>query len=120
MGFYDEMRGVADELLGEFAQGTVTLTKVTPGTPDPAQPWVPTEPTTETATLAATVRRVEQKYVDGTLIVGTEDQLMFAVPAFVPDMACELSVDGRARVMKDLRPIPAAGTTVAYLAFVST
>jgi hypothetical protein len=118
MTFYDEMRGVADELLTEFAQGVVKITKVTPGTPNPAQPWVPTMPTAETATLAATVRRVEQKYVDGTLIVGTEDQVMFALPAFVPDMSCEMSVDGRVRVMKDLRPIPAAGAAVAFVAFV--
>lgn len=45
---------------------------------------------------------------------------MFAVPAFPPDMSCEMSVDGWARVLKDLRPIPASGTPIAYLAFAAT
>lgn len=119
MGFYEDMQGVATDLLTEFAQGQVTITRVTPGTPDPDAPWVPVEPTTETVTLAAAVKRVEQRFVNGTTVVGTEDQAMFAVPGFEPDMACEFTVDGRRRILKDLIRIPAAGTPVAYIAIVA-
>ncbi|MER9543923.1 hypothetical protein NKI72_17860 [Mesorhizobium sp. M0437] len=69
--------------------------------------------------LEAAARRVSQKYVDGTLIVATDNQITFAVPAVVPAMTDTLIVDGAELVMKDLRPIPPAGMPVAYIAFVA-
>lgn len=117
--FYEEMRGVATELLGEFLQGVVQLVRVTPGAPDPATPWEPGAPTETTYALEATVSRVAEKYVDGTLIVATDNQVMFAVPQVVPTLADKLLIDGTVQVMKDLRPIPGAGVTVAYIAFVA-
>ncbi|AID29246.1 hypothetical protein [Mesorhizobium jarvisii] len=119
MSFYDDMAGVATELLTEFNQGSVQLKRETPGVVDPDQPWVPIEPTVETWPLNAAVRRVSQKYVDGTLIVATDNQVTFAVPAIVPAMTDTLIVDGVELAMKDLRPIPPAGTVVAYIAFVA-
>lgn len=65
------------------------------------------------------MRRVEQKYVDGTLIVATDNQVTFAVPAIEPAMSDVLVIDGAEHVMKDLRPLPAAGTAVSYIAFVA-
>lgn len=117
--FYDEMRGVADELLGEFKQGSVVLKRETPGIPDPDKPWEPVEPTAETWELSAAVRRVSTKYVDGTLIIATDNQVTFAVPATVPLMTDHLVIDGREQAIKDLRPLPAAGTVVAHIAFVA-
>jgi hypothetical protein len=119
MAFYDEMRGVADELLGEFAQGTCTLKRVTTAAPNPETPWIPGEETVTTYPLAAAVRRVSQKYVDGTLIVATDNQVTFAVPAIVPAMSDILVIDGAEHAMKDLRPIPGAGVVVAYIAFIA-
>ncbi|WP_246689047.1 hypothetical protein [Mesorhizobium sp. WSM4310] len=110
---------MAVALLGEFKQGAVTLKRETPGVADPAQPWVPVEPTVETWPLDAVVRRVSQKYIDGTLIVATDNQITFAVPATVPAMTDTLVIDCAEHAMKDLRPIPAAGTPVAYIAFVA-
>lgn len=54
-------------------------------------------------------------------IVGcvSEIEVTFAVPAIEPQMADVLVIDGAEHVMKDLRPIPAAGTAVAYVAFVA-
>lgn len=115
---YGRMQGTATRLLVRFNQGEVKITRMTPGVPDPATPWIPGPPVITEETLKATVRRVEQKYVDGALIVGTEDQVTFAVPSFEPTMADQFTVDGVVRVLKDLRSIPAAGTPVAYLAFV--
>jgi hypothetical protein len=114
MGFYDEMQDMASEMLAQFAQGTVTLTREEEIGPGP-NPWDPPV----TYVLDAAVRRVAQKYVDGTLIVATDNQVTFAVPAIVPAMTDTLTIDGVVQVMKDLRPIPAAGTVVAYIAFVA-
>ncbi|TPN26622.1 hypothetical protein FKO01_25450 [Mesorhizobium sp. B2-3-3] len=117
--FYAEMADMASELLGEFNQGVVTLKRETPGVVDPDRPWVPVELTVETWPLAAVARRVSQKYVDGTLIIATDNQITFAVPAAVPAMTDTLLIDGVEHAMKDLRQIPAAGTPVAYIAFVA-
>jgi len=116
--FYDEMAGVATELLTEFKQGSVVLRRTTQAAGD--NPWEPGTETTVDYPLSATVRRVQQKYIDGTLIVGTEDQITFAVVnGIAPSMTTDrFVVDGHARVLKDLRPLPAAGTPVAYIAFV--
>ncbi|WP_246675226.1 hypothetical protein [Mesorhizobium sp. B2-3-4] len=124
MGFYDEMAEMVTELLqsdadGGLGQGIVQLKRETPGVPDPDQLWVPVEPSVETWPLEAVVRRVSQKYVDGTLIVATDNQVTFAVPEVVPAMTDLLVIDGVELAMKDLRPIPPAGTVVAYIAFVA-
>ncbi|TPM39744.1 hypothetical protein FJ967_08890 [Mesorhizobium sp. B2-3-4] len=104
---------------GGLGQGIVQLKRETPGVPDPDQLWVPVEPSVETWPLEAVVRRVSQKYVDGTLIVATDNQVTFAVPEVVPAMTDLLVIDGVELAMKDLRPIPPAGTVVAYIAFVA-
>lgn len=119
MGFYDEMQAVASSLLAEFKQGAVTLLRVVPGVPDAATPWLPGSPTETTYELDATVARVAEKYVDGTLIVATDNQVIFAVPPVVPELSDQLVIDGTVHALKDLRPIPAAGTPVAYIAFVA-
>lgn len=116
-GFYDEMRGVADELLGEFAQGAVLLRRVTV-TP-PANEWEEPTETVETWPLKAAVRRVSTKYVDGTLILATDNQVTFAVPGTAPSMTDMLTIDGKEHAMKDLRPLPGAGAVVAYIAFIA-
>jgi len=116
---YARMQQTATRLLDRFQQGVVQLVRVTPGAPDPATPWEPGAPTQTTYPLDATVSRVSEKYVDGTLIVATDNQVMFAVPEVAPSLADKLVIDGSVQVMKDLRPIPGAGVTVAYIAFVA-
>lgn len=119
MGFYDEMQDMASELLAEFKQGSVQLRKLTAGASDPDTPWEPGTETTATYELDATVSRVQQKYVDGSLIIESDNQVTFAVPEVVPDQNDILVIDGVEHSMKDLRAIPAAGTTVAWIAFVA-
>ena len=65
------------------------------------------------------MRRVSTKYVNGMLIIASDNQVTFAVPATVPLMTDTLVVDGRAHAMKDLRPLPGVGTVVAYVGFVA-
>ena len=101
----------------EVRQGTVTLSRTVYAAGPNA--WTPGAPTTTSYELDATVRRVEQKYVDGTLIVATDDQINFSVPPIAPAMTDAFTVDGKLRTLKALRPIPAAGTPVMYIAFVA-
>lgn len=119
MAFYDDMQTVASGLLEEFKQGAVTLTRYTEDPPPTDEPWKPGEKTLTVYSLSAAVRRVQQKYIDGSLIVATDDQITFAVPPVEPQMTDVFTVDGAVRVLKDLRRIPAAGTAVAYIAFVA-
>lgn len=122
IGFYDDMADMARELLapedeGGLGQGDVHLKRVTT-TPGPNE-WDPPTETVATWELVAAVRRVSTKYVDGTLIVASDNQVTFAVPATVPLMTDHLVIDGREQAMKDLRPLPGAGTVVAYVGFVA-
>ncbi|TIM13661.1 MAG: hypothetical protein E5Y67_16355 [Mesorhizobium sp.] len=123
-GFYDDMAEMVAELLqpddeGGLGQGEVYLRITTTSAPDPSTPWIPGSPTVTDYPLDAAARRVSQKYVDGTLIMATDNQITFAVPAVVPVMSDTLIIDGAELVMKDLRPIPPAGAPVAYVAFVA-
>lgn len=132
-GFYDDMADMVQELLAPededgLGQGTVQLkrTVTTPGT----DPWDPPSEEVTAYTLKAAVRRVSTKYVDGTLILATDNQVTFAVPtipasddpvipANTPVMTDALSIDGKDHAMKDLRPLPGAGTVAAYIAFIA-
>lgn len=114
-GFYDEMRDVATELLDEFKQGVVLLKRVTLGTPP--NEWTPAPETVETWPLAATVKRLHQRYENGVLIVETGDMVTFAVPEVGPELTDALVIDGAERVISNLTPIPPAGTVVAWKAW---
>lgn len=116
-GFDDEMVDMATELIGEFKQGTVTLSRTVTAEPDPATRWIPGVETTATYPLDAVVKRVDQRYENGVLIIQTGDIVTFAVPAVVPSMTDKLVIDGTERVITSLRPTPAAGTVVAWKAF---
>lgn len=120
MSFYDEMRDeVASPLLAEFAQGTVTLKRVTTADPDPSTPWEPGTETTETWPLDAVVKRVDQRYENGVLIVATVDIVTFAVLPVTPVLTDMIVIDGDERVITSLKPTPSAGTMVAWRAVVA-
>jgi hypothetical protein len=114
---YVKFQKTADRLLTKWQQGTVSLKRVT-STPG-ANEWDPPTETVTSYALKAAVRRVSQKYVDGTLILATDNQITFAVPAVTPLMTDTLVVDGKDHAMKDLRPLPGAGTVAAYIAFIA-
>lgn len=122
MSFYGEMRSMAAELLapeaaGGLGQGTVLLKRETRGVPDPEAPWEPVEPTVETWPLKAAVKRLHQRYENGVLIVETGDMVTFAVPEVKPEITDILIIDGAERAIKNLTPLPAAGTPVAWKAW---
>lgn len=120
---YVRMQGTATRLLGKYAQGVVTLSRTTTAEPDPETPWEPGEETTVVYMLAATVKGVSQRYVDGSTVLATDLEVTAAVTAtdengdevsIDPDMTTDaLSVDGQAvEIVRDLS-VPAAGTKVA-------
>lgn len=115
MGFYDDMQGVAADLLAEFKQGLITLTRTPLADPDEDSPWQPGEAGEPTVyTLDATVKGVSAEFVDGSTILSTDLQVMAAVPPVVPAMTDVLAIDGSDVVLIRIDTIPAAGTPVAY------
>lgn len=125
-GFYGEMAEMAGEMLAEFAQGTVSLKRVT--TTAGPNPWDPPTETAVTYPLKATVRRLHQRYENGVLIVETGDMVTFAVPiipastepeipANTPVLTDTLVIDGKERAITNLTPVPGAGTVVAWKAW---
>ncbi|MRX33217.1 hypothetical protein [Aminobacter sp. MDW-2] len=112
---YGRMQGTATRLMVRFKQGAVRLKRVTLGTPP--NEWTPAPETVETWPLAATVKRLHQRYENGVLIVETGDMVTFAVPEVEPQITDKLVIDGAERVITNLTPIPPAGTVVAYKAW---
>jgi hypothetical protein len=111
---YSRIQSTASRLLARFAQGTVTLTRTTPGTPDPSTPWIPAAPTVATYTLDATVAAVGDKFVDGTTILATDRMVTAAAFGTEPGPGDTLSIDGKVvTIVKQMR-VPAAGTLVAW------
>lgn len=123
MGFYSDMDAMVQELLlpdaqGGLGQGTILLRRVIPGVPNPAQPWVPVAPTVTDTVLKGAAKRLHQRYEGGALVVETGDMVTFAVPAVTPTLATDkMVIDGVERVITNLKPIPSAGTPVAYQAW---
>lgn len=116
--FYEELQDVASEVLAEFKQGTVTLTR--PGTSTPgANPWDPPVTTDSVVhTLDTVVKGVDAEFVDGTTILASDKQLTAAVPEITPSMETDaLAIDGRTVTILRIDAIPGAGTPVAYRFF---
>lgn len=133
MSFYDEMADMASELLspeneGGLGQGTVQLKRITV-TP-PANPWEEGTETETVWTLKAAVKRVHQRYENGTLIVETGDILMVATKCtlikldgedvtpveqyFAPANGDLLIIDGAERAIDNITPMPGAGVVSAW------
>lgn len=135
MGFYDDMADVANELLGPetgggFGQGTITLTRVTPGTPNASTPWVPVADSTVKYTLKATAKAVSKRFVDGAMIFATDDEIVSGAtmiktdvdgsPVTEEEVALEVlpsdvvAIDDKVVAVINAMRIPKAGTAVAW------
>lgn len=104
--------------MSRVKQGVVKLIPVD-NSPEPTKPWNKGGTDGAPVTLDAAVRAVDQKYIDGTLIIATDSQVTFSVPSVEPKMSDKLEIDGKTYAMKRLLRIPSAGTPVAYIAFVA-
>lgn len=112
---YASIAAEVGEAMTEVAQGTVTLKRITVGTPP--NDWTPGAETVETWPLKATVKRMHQRYENGVLIVETGDMVMFAVLATPPLITDLITIDGVDRVITNLTPVPGAGNPVLWKAW---
>ena len=119
--FYASMAQMAASLLsptsqGGLGQGTVTLTRSTPGTPG-ANPWDPITPTKQTETLKAAVSGVDKRLVGaevgGAVILASDRQCICAPPVMSYTAGDTLAVDGVPVHIISVERIPAAGIVSA-------
>lgn len=127
--FYLDLQGVAADVLGQFKQGTVTLTRVERAEPDEDAPDVLGAVTaTLVFTLSATVKGVNKKFVDGTMVLA-DDLVVTTSPVVLLDgskalletieLSDILKINDVSHVIHKVEAKPAAGPTVAFLVFVA-
>ncbi|MBX3490903.1 hypothetical protein [Parvibaculum sp.] len=123
MSFYDEMREVADELLGagsEFAQGTLALSVFTPGSGPAHNPGAGTYADIALSGTVGTpfVDNSSATYEDGSAVQVNDLLVTCAVPPTLPKMTDKVKVDGVSHDIKQINELPAAGTAVALKIYV--
>lgn len=109
--FYQEMQGVASDLLREFKQGVIEYVTVTPGNgpadnPGPAQE-IPT-------VINGVARGVKFKYIDGSNIVASDMQVTMPGNMMEPKPNGFIRIDGVSYKIVQIIRKPAAGTAVAF------
>jgi len=109
--FYEEMRAVASDVINQFKQGRVYYVALTHSGGTVDNPGEPTEVETE---LPAVVRGVQFKYVDGTNIIGSDQQLTMTADGVVPTINGFIKLDGVRHKIVSVSAIPPAGDAVAY------
>lgn len=115
---YDQLQGVASDVLSNFSQGDVFY--LAPGADtDTGTDWDPQPSEPVRHELDATVRGVAQRYVDGTSILATDLQMVAAVLPDGTQIGTEgqVEVDGRLHEIIRTQRTPAAGTQVSWLVF---
>ena len=108
---YAEMQDVAVDLFGEFQQGKIAYVEIVPGNgpaddPGPAKD-VPYP-------LTATARSVSFKYVDGTSILTSDEQISMPGKGVEPKMSGFVIKDDTRYKIIGIKRKPAAGPVVAY------
>lgn len=113
MSIYQEMQAVAKELLGddEFRQDGIYYVALTPGTGPADNPGAPVE--TKTLIRDAVARGVEDKYVDGTQVTGTDGQINCGYPQpFTPKISDWVEVGGKRCKILKVSKVPPTGVAV--------
>lgn len=119
--FYSDMAKMASDLLaptsqGGLGQGSITLTRTTPGTPGP-NPWDPVTPVTQTVTIRGAVRGISKELVGtevgGTVLLASDRVAICEVPSIEYTAGDVLAVDGVPVHVIAVEKIPAAGVTSA-------
>lgn len=113
MTIYDELQGVARDVLTEFKQGVVNYIKITPGNGPVDNPG---QPVKTSYGINGSVTGVSQTYVAKGLAVASDLQVITPVdPLYVPDIKGSIEVDGIMYKIVRVIAKPAAGTPVVYV-----
>src|SRR5690349_881300 len=119
MDSYGYLHGLAADTIATWKTGAVTLTRTTRAAADPETPSTPGAATTEVFNLDAVVKGTSEQYVDETTILATDLMVVAspkarrasdgAVVEIDPQMSDTLQIDGATKVIKAIKPSPAAG-----------
>jgi len=110
-GFYDEMQGVASDLLNEFKQGEIEYIAITSGNGPADNPGPSRE---QPYPLDAVARGVKFKYVDGSNVVASDMQVTMPGNGVRPDAKGFVSIDKTRYKVVQVIQKPAAGVPVAF------
>jgi hypothetical protein len=123
---YTRLQGTTRRLVrpaaqGGLGQGTIVLTRKTPGTPGP-NPWDPVEPVVQSETLGGAVSGISQQLVGaemgGAVLLASDRQAICEAPRMEYQAGDVLSVDGFPVHILGVKRIPAAGTVSAVKFFI--
>ena len=123
MAFYDDMQGIATDLLTQFNQGVISLIVVTPGNGPPSNPGPPVRSAPMflkgAASAAFSVRGASKTYSDGTHIQRGDIKVTTKVLSGIdPKLTDKITLDGKEYNIIHFNKIPETGTTVAWVFFV--
>lgn len=117
MSIYDEMRSVANEIIGEFKQGALAYVSVQSAAG--ATPDDPQAPVYTPTAFNGTVRPVSTKYVDGSHIIRSDKQVtMPNNGVLAPTMDGFIDIDGERHKIVEIMSRPAAGPAIVWILIV--
>lgn len=118
MSLYEELQGVASEILGEFDQGGIKLIHLTYS--NDGEPDEPAEPTETVYDLQGVAKGVQLNYEGNGFTASAEKEVTVRVrDDVVPNENDFIEIDGyRYKIIKDLS-VPQAGTRCVWKFLVS-
>ena len=110
MSLYDDMRGIATELLTEFKQGSMALLQYTPASGPPHNPG---KPSWLRLPFDGTANGVSAYMLQDTL-VQSSDRIVNMPAAIVPTVKDRIEIDGVGYQIIKATPKPASGDPVVW------
>ena len=117
-GLYEEMAGVALELISEFGQ-TITLRDTVPGEYDPVTGSTTAETTVDQPAQAIlqdyALQQSGMSYAEGTVIKQGDKKILVAAQGLTPPtLTTTVIADGAAWTIINIKQINPAGTPLVY------
>lgn len=75
---YDRLQATALRLIAKYGRDVTLQFATDAAPPDPTRPWDPADPVLVSYATRAVVFPVEQQFVDGTVVLGTDEQALVA------------------------------------------
>lgn len=117
-GFYEEMAGVALELISEFGQ-TITLRDTVPGEYDPvtggSTPDVEVDQPAQAILQDYALQQSGMSYAEGTVIKQGDKKILVAAQGLTPPtLTTTVIADGATWTIVNIKEINPAGTPLVY------